>query len=197
MSTVTNESGIAYKEFNNHVFIRMPKVASTSMKQFLGFAQRDVMEIDEIKEFDDNKVIWYLTRNPFDRLVSCWINRITIQKKMRNAELLDTTFDEFIKALATISYEDMDRHVRPISYMADLVAEKNSNNVIKHFKFENLSNEMEQIRKITGKKGNLPHLRKSKRKHYTAYYNDELIKIVEDIYKGDLKRYNYTFNNGK
>lgn len=193
MSQVTNESGIAYKEFDNHVFIRMPKVASTSMKQFLGFAQRDVMKIDEIKEFDSNKVIWYLTRNPFDRLVSCWINRITIQKKMRNVELLDTTFDQFIRALATISYEDMDRHVRPISYMADLVAEKNPNNTIKYFKFENLSNEMDKIRKITGKRGNLAHLRKSKRQHYSTYYNDELREIVEDIYKGDLERYNYKY----
>jgi len=41
----------------------------------------------------------------------------------------------------------------------------------------------------------LPETNKSRHKHYTKYYNNESISIVSKLYKIDLDRFNYKYND--
>jgi hypothetical protein len=61
-------------------------------------------------------------------------------------------------------------------------------------RFENLGEDwLELCRKLGIPEEPLPLYNTSKHKHYTEYYNDELIKIVRNMYIEDVKNFGYRF----
>jgi hypothetical protein len=62
-------------------------------------------------------------------------------------------------------------------------------------KFENLENDINIIFNNFGinETIKLPHYNKTKHKNYRKYYNNKTKKIIEEIYKDDIKYFNYTF----
>lgn len=61
-------------------------------------------------------------------------------------------------------------------------------------KFENLENDFLTVCKRLGiPEVSLPKLNKSKRKHYSNYYDDELVKLVGNRFWEEVKFGNYKF----
>ena len=60
-------------------------------------------------------------------------------------------------------------------------------------KIENIKSDSEKIFKIIGIKEELPHLNKKNHKRYQEYYSSKTKRIVEKIYKEDIKTFHYDF----
>lgn len=70
----------------------------------------------------------------------------------------------------------------------------------KIFKFENLNYDFSDLCKQIGVNDNvLPYDKKRSiaRRHYSYYYNNELMELVSDIYREDIKYFNFNFIDKK
>lgn len=119
-----------------------------------------------------------MVRNPFDRLVSyCAQNCPEFQTHPRDV-LRE-------KLLAAIAGEE-DRWMLPQSYFA--------RNVKKLYRFEELPAAAIDIANRLGiHDAALPHVNKSSRDRYPAYYDSELKSMVEHYYAEDLAAFGYSF----
>ncbi|MEX0919953.1 MAG: sulfotransferase family 2 domain-containing protein [Candidatus Pacearchaeota archaeon] len=102
-------------------------------------------------------------------------------------------FKEFVKVISKIPDEKSDSHFRSqYKFLTN-----NEGNLFTEFigKFENLEKDYKKICEIMGIKNppKLKHERKSKRKNYRKYYDEETKKLVAERYKKDLELFGYRF----
>ena len=206
-----------YEEFHTKVlFYRIPKNASTSIYNHLGKANIINQKINETEKLKiksntysfskpdecerliirtglKNYFSFCVVRNPWDRAVSMFFH----YKK-------DNSF--FLK------YFNISLGLDFCSFLKEI--KKNINNpLFETFKcqylwtigknppkqilrFENLSKEFEKMIKDRGiicVNPNLPHENKTEHNHYSFYYNKTSKKIVSDLYKEDITRFGYSF----
>lgn len=196
------------------VFTVIPKNANTSVKVSLlqTFYNKQVtiqnvttFHSQTLKIFDyiDNQQVHSLedylkivvTRNPFDRLVSGWKNKIKDLKRPRFGFTNACSFDDFIKIIYDTSEEDLNRHFIPqyrfVTYNNQLI-----NNYI--IKMEELDFEWPKLQELIKKEYNinlvdLPFLNFTNSGNYKNYFSDKTKELVEDKFKKDLELFNYRF----
>ena len=61
-------------------------------------------------------------------------------------------------------------------------------------RFETLREDAVAVSDKIGFRLKLPHLRKSKHRHYSEYYDTEAREIVANAYKKDIEYFGYQFN---
>lgn len=141
---------------------------------------------NEIKQRYENQ-IWSeyykftVVRNPWDELVSTY-NYI----KNKRPDLCTkkfTTFKEWV-----INIKNTNRQTR---YILD----KNNQTMVDFIaRFENIQSDFNTICKTIGiPEHTLPHANKTNHKHYTEYYDDELVQIVASKFAVDIRYLNYTY----
>jgi len=112
-----------------------------------------------------------VVRNPFDRLVSFW------SWKARGNR--------------GISLSKFSREMPPCFPFFTLDGRMGMDHIIR---FENLQEDFNDVcDKIGIPREELPHINKSKHKHYTEYYDEETQQIVADKYKKDIEYFGYKF----
>ena len=122
-------------------------------------------------------------RNPWDRMVS--------EYKWAYYSL---SFEDYINRILyvvenRIKLETKNAHFRPqIEYI--------NNDLDFIGRFENFNQDIEKVSSLIGldfdiKK--LPHEKKTNRKHYKEYYNEQTKQIINNIYKDDIKQFDYEF----
>ncbi len=135
-------------------------------------------------------------RNPWDRLVSCWLNRFRNKPMLNNWRFSRdewNQFNDFNYFLAYVAKLDLsthfDPHLRLQSSLIDL------NNIDFLGRFERFEKDLvELMAKLKIENIKIPNLNPSpNRKHYTDYYNEETMQKVADIYKKDIQLFNYCF----
>lgn len=189
------------------IYIRIQKVAGTSLMNCLkSIEKKEIKKIDKRAALRHNRYFKFaFTRNPYDRLVSCYINKIlnpyNVHGKAKNNFLRHNPdfhegmdFKSFAKEVSSISDNFSDRHIK--SQHCFLLDKKGR--WIPDFlgKFENLEEDFKKICKKMGvsKPPSLPHKRKSKRiDGYRDYYDEETKRLVERRYKKDLELFGYKF----
>lgn len=135
-----------------------------------------------------------IVRNPFDRLVSCYKNKILdeeylpIQKGYDSLFYKDMSFEEFAKGVCQLPDMLSDRHFRSqysyLFYKGELIVDFLG-------KFENIDEDFDVIKKKYDL-GELPHINKSSTKsNYRDYYTPELVQLVYNRYKNDVEKFNY------
>jgi hypothetical protein len=148
------------------------------------------------KEIDKNHDCFKfsMVRNPFDRLVSCYTNKILkedyppIQKGYGNLFYQGMPFDEFVHSVCKVPDIFSDRHFRSqYSY----IYYKGKSLVDYIGRFENLE---EDLAFIIDKYdlGKIPHINKSsKRSDYRDYYTPELVELAYQRYRDDIEKFDY------
>ena len=145
----------------------------------------------EYKNTWDSYFKFSFVRNPWDRLVSCWKNKIVEvgYAGMKNRHMSFDTFVIMVTEGQWKSYHDIHWAPQTMCFphkLVDFVG-----------KFENLQEDFNIIcDKIGITCEQLPHVNKTKlesSRHYTEYYNDETRQLVAEKYKKDIMLFGYEF----
>ena len=124
-------------------------------------------------------------RNSWDRMVSSW----AYVKRQTGCSY------EFKRFVYEYPFKKVfwDWHTMP-QYIH---LEDGDGNVLVDFvgRFENLEADLNHVGDRIGlpERIKLPHIRKSKHKHYTEYYDDETQQYVRKLFSGDINRFGYKF----
>ena len=178
----------------NMFWYEVPKVGCCSLKHFCdenNYSCRSVRP--KFLYGHRNHFQFAFVRNPWDRLVSCFLDKTkrTVGTKYQlraYIKYIDSNFTEFVHGIATDDVNNCDNHHR-LQY-----------NLINHDyvnfigKFEQFQKDFDYIcNKVGISDSKLPHRNKSKRTHYTEYYDDETREIVAEKYAKDIEYFGYEF----
>ena len=129
-------------------------------------------------------------RNPWDKLVSVFYYR-----RRRYGQYTSLNFRHFIKyKIKTLKVDRMlnrDSDALQYNWLCDL-----SGKLVTDFvgKLENFQQDFDVVcDKIAIPQQKLPHLNKTKHKHYTEYYDEETKQIVAEKYAKDIEYFGYKF----
>ena len=159
--------------------------------------------VNQTNQTFEDYFIFTIVRNPFDRVLSEYTYIPKYLAKIESGEIRRIcnnlngysvesfrdkfpTFTSYVKNIPEIIF--LNGHGRPqYSYVRykkpDFIG-----------RFENLQEDFDTIcDKIGIPKQQLPHLNKTKHKHYTEYYDDETREIVAKKYAKDIEYFGYEF----
>lgn len=142
--------------------------------------------------FYEDYFMFGFVRNPWDRVVSCWIDKIvnTNYYKFSNEQLERMqAFDAFVDFVEGLDISACDQHLRLQSKLIDL----NSVNFVG--RFERFEESLSEVSDIIGL-GNIAiqKINASKRDpDYRAYYSSKLRDRVASVYARDISIFGYGF----
>jgi len=147
-----------------------------------------------VKSFNDYFKFAFV-RNPWDRVVSCWRNKVSHNANKNFFLLPDSeaeklqTFEGFVNFLTTVDIENCDRHIRSQSALIDL----NSVDFIGRMEtFEADASYVFQKLKLPEKEMVSQNVT-SHETSYKKYYSGELASKVAEIYRKDIQMFRYDF----
>ena len=199
-------------------FIHIPKTGGSSFEQWC----YNNMEFDRQQKhctYEDAKNIWgdlgttfTFVRNPFDRMVSMFhfigqraIERIELRKQgKRTKKSTNQQDDLLISEYYNKGFENwLNEHYNNIHNPFDLgiwMYERKTpmvhwidNKIDIIIKIEEINDNIYKLEELFNRKIDLPITNTTKRKDYEFYYNTNSRKIIEDLFKQDLEKFNYEF----
>lgn len=192
---------------SNYCWIQIPKCASSTIRTVLQkFTEKTTDDKYEWKKtYLTNKLKtrfnFTFVRNPFDRLVSCYsdkiLNHTRWSDKKRQSDSIhymiehEYDFSEFVKKITTDFYGHDDHWLNCSKFIPHDYTEFGFIG-----KCENLKTDFEYVcENIKIPISELPKSNKTNHNHYTEYYTNELRKIVETRYADDIDRFSYKFGD--
>lgn len=177
------------------------RVAKVGTRTILGHFKNNGVTLDvdhaswihfPVNEYKDYYKFAFV-RNPWDRLASCWRNKV-LEQNFFEFEPIEyekmKSFENFVKYISEVNVESFDRHIRPQTSLIDINAldflgrmenfDKDACNV-----FSSLGMPEHKI---------IPANVTSNSKNYQKYYSDELAEIVQKIYQKDIQVFGYKFD---
>lgn len=132
-------------------------------------------------------------RNPWDRLVSCWCNKVLETNYFglipEEREML-SDFSSFVDWVAKLDVETCDKHLRLQCRLIDL------NHVDFIGRFENFERDFRAISDRIGMRlVKIPRVNASTSSFMTAYDDDTKVRVAE-IYRRDIMTFGYEFDQG-
>ena len=146
-------------------------------------------------------------RNPWDRILSCYQNKIVGVREGKFGERvlpsflkwdskqfnLDMTFGEFVETLMDVPDAGADPHYRSqFTFVEDDLGRDIVNFV---GRFENLQDDFEKVATaLSAPELRLPHVMQSPRNiSYRDYYNSSTRKLIERRFSKDIEKFEYSF----
>jgi hypothetical protein len=187
---------------NKCIFIHVPKVAGTSIKNILfpgstGIGHKLAMDyyLDAPEKFEKYFVFAFV-RNPYDRLVSAY--NYLMQGGKGGAKDIDfrdrylTAYEDFTdfvvhglnKPEMASYWHFMQQHYYVVNFRGEIMVD-----FIGHF--ETLEEDFNKVAQRLGVDVTLPHTNKSIRHTYQSYYTDETRRIAYEYYKKDFELLGY------
>ena len=201
-----------YSENGKYLYIANPKVATRSVIDYLekfdsGNIAYKNLALDNLFKLQPSILSYYkfsFVRNPWARVYSCWVDKITNQKKFCDIIIIsrykglypDMPFSEFVNWLSTEEGQDefADRHWMSQSKLLEV--ESNDIHLLFIGKLENIESDFKVVaRQLSIGPVILPVLNKTQISSlaYQDHYSDNLKEIIARRYKTDIKRFNYFF----
>ncbi len=203
------------------LFVDIPKVASSSLKRTLGNALGlppvPRVHADERlpragwSDFErgayDSWFTFAFVRNPWDRLVSCYKNKLAtatsgprVVDGARRSFLrlyplglrAGMSFEEFARFVAICPESEADPHFR--SQHCFLPMRDGAPRLDFVGRFERLAEDWEMVRKRLGLRERLPHLNRERRASYRAFYTPALAALVGKRYARDIALFGFRFD---
>jgi len=192
------------------IYFEVPKTGTRSLLNLL----TEHAQIDQMGkrlgflEYPDYRRLSFV-RNPWDRLLSCYLNKIKKDESFEDEHFANGVMNEFQKFNAFYAGMPFGEFVHAVAEIPDEIADghfasqhrrlvMNDEIVIDHLaRFENFREETNKFFQAVGLDVclPLPHLNKSeKRKPYTEYYTDETVRVVEERFEEDIRLFGYQFD---
>ncbi len=144
-----------------------------------------------VNSFDDY-FKFALVRNPWDRLVSCWNDKI-IKNNYFKFDVSEHNrmkkFENFVSFVSDLNIDKCDRHLRSQSSLIDL------NNIDYLGRMETFDVNANYIFQRLGLPDKKIHRKNatSTKKPYQEYYSESLAEKVSQIYQKDIQIFGYQF----
>jgi len=176
------------------LFVVVPKTGSTSIRRRLFDGKLNSADWEYVTDCRREKWPgWFrfaFIRDPWDRLVSCWCekiaNRSSIFRGFKQFGWPDRmSFPAFIRAIADL---DPARHEHHFASQWSLITQGDELCVDFIGRFERLD---EDFRRLFPGQGRLGHYITSSRGPAAAYYTPDLCEIVERTFSDDIERFGY------
>ncbi len=186
------------------IFFEVPKNGSTSLLKILN-VKTIVERMDDRLGFLEypNYLKCAFIRNPWDRIVSCYLNKIKkdesfekgVMRKFKRFKVFyaGMSFREFLREVNVIPDEVADGHFasqnRRLIMEGEIIMDE-------LFRFENYESEVNRLlsRVRLDKLAEFPRINRNKgRSSYPEYYDSGMCEIVSNRYKKDIKLSNYRF----
>ena len=197
------------------VFIHIPKCGGISIQKcnyFNCWHGDSHLTLEDYHRFifNSNSYKYYsIVRNPWSRMLSvyCYWKQMTPSHKYyywdatacRKIQDNDMSFKEFLIKLSEpqIYFSKTRQFNVEMPHVKTQYSFLNVNGKLKMDfvgKIESLQEDFNFICKDIGiPKQDLPHVNKSHHRHYTEYYDDETRDIISEVYRDDIKHFNYKF----
>ena len=181
--------------------IEPPEGRTYRLVDFPRLGEEDILTYENYFKF-------CFVRNPWDRLISCYLNKIQKNSNINPPEFENgiqrsflrygtfsagMSFEEFVKAVCEIPDIDADRHIKS---QYTFITDRSDNKLVDFIgKLENANDNFSYVlKKLGGDEVHIPHSKKSQnRKSYEQYYTSKLITIVEKRYAKDIEMFDYNF----
>jgi len=202
---------------NKYIFFYVPKAACTTIRDLLarhenidyepnklmgGFVSSDFkyITIAQAKKYDYFK--FSFVRNPWDRLVSCYMNKVVGVRTMKNSKWVkngeylpflrhfnknfkEMSFNEFARFVYNTPDNKADPHFRSQHTFigdCDFIG-----------KVENIDEDLNLIKSKFNISLNHKHLGKTNRFSYREYYSEYTKDLVKFRFIKDIQQFNYEF----
>ena len=189
---------------NGYVFIQVPRTASTAISRALGESDRR-----------HKKAVWYerynqqlfehlytfsIVRNPWDRIHSafCFLknggaNALDNEWATRNISNC-STFEQFVLNLEQESFKERVLSWTHFTPQTRFISDSTGDVKIDYIgKFEHIDAAIQIINEKVHFKNDIQALNKSHKKSYKKVYTNEMIDVVNRVYKKDIEKLDYTF----
>jgi len=190
---------------SKYCWIQIPKCASSTIRRVLQkYTKKDNADEYEWKhqiytEHHKKLFNFAFVRNPFERIVSCYcekiVNHAKWSSKKNQGEFIhyminnNYSFSQFVKKITT-DFDGKDGHWKSCSdFIPNDFSEYGFIGKCDNFKSD--FSEVCNYLKIPNKEP--PVFNKSKHNHYSEYYDDETFNMVENRYKDDIRRFKFKF----
>lgn len=176
------------------IFVAVPKTGSSSIEKALGKYSDEEMEegktrhamlrhIPDLLDKPYYKMCFF--RNPWDRMVSLFHYHCRKGDNYFSQKYTDLTFKEWLIKSKTAGI--LERQTDYIVYRGRMVPG------VAVYKFEEINDAWKHICATLNVSGELPHINKSKHKHYSEYYDDETRHLVKILDYGAIRMMGYEF----
>jgi hypothetical protein len=197
---------------DNLAYLVNSKVACSSLKQaileknngpqvYTNYAQihHEASSLDYCKKHIHNHEDYYIftfVRNPFERIVSLYINKFLDKKKITEVGFeyenylggifhQDMSFREFVSIISNVPEKISERHFKSQSYLI-----KQAPKVDYIGKLESMNNDYKMLSDKYSLP-ELPHSNKSPKYNYREFLNIESIEKIYKRYKNDIELFGY------
>ena len=189
------------------IYFINPKCGSTTIKAFLA-TNDPLMNVDKkkigqngtFKNVDTMESIssygeyfkFTFVRNPWDRLVSCYLEKIVQQDRWVNIFGQSPSFSKFVRIIHGISDEEANRHWRS---QHTNVTDSRGNLVVDFVgRFEAFERDMTTVAAVRKLNPDIAHYRKSSRRpSYRTYYTTTERNLAAERYAIDIALFDYQF----
>lgn len=202
-----------YSRSNKLVFVHIQKTGGSSVRKILVPKLLDYEEVGF--KHDLSKWHWQMlpdwndcykfcfVRNPWERLVS-WYSMVMqkqsllaqSQNKLWQYAITESkSFEEFVKK-CTEEISDYGGRKSFAYNQIDYISDENGKILVDFIgRYENFSGDMRHVAHTLGIEEDVVpvHENRSKHRHYSSYYSEELKAIVADRYARDIEFFGYEF----
>lgn len=196
---------VVWEEYHA-IYIRVPKVANTSIRHGFGKGRERRACIALLRRRYPDHLSFSFVRNPWSRLVSTYRHKI-LAEKVTNRHYRDGVHKGFVRRGLPF------RASMPFAEFAELTCSLSDAKAEKHLKsqshflvhrgllvpqfigrFETIARDWGELCGRLGACIELPHYNRSDGAPYGSYYTPRLVNLVGDRYHEDVVRFGYDFD---
>lgn len=191
----SSEYIVAINKKHRFLWFRVAKVGSSTIKVLLREHQVDMPFMSDRFHFNKDKYKNYFkfafVRNPWDRVVSCYFQKVANKNPkwaFYYGSCFDKGFDYFVHFIESKDLHTADRHIR---LQTSLIPIEDVDFI---GRLEHFNEDLTYVLGIIGiEESDIPKKNPSSHEHYSHYYNEKTKSIIAHKYAADIAAFGYEF----